>query len=51
MEVASWVLLLVVPLLALPQTTHYLLDGYVWRTSADPNLAARLGWRSADSSN
>lgn len=37
-------LTLVVPLLSLPQTTHYLLDGYVWRTRDDPQLAARLGW-------
>ncbi|MCA2977753.1 MAG: hypothetical protein INH41_26400 [Myxococcaceae bacterium] len=35
---------LVVPLLSLPQTTHYVLDGFVWRTRDDPSLAPRLGW-------
>ena len=30
-----------------PQTTHYLLDGFIWRTRADPNLLGRLGWASA----
>jgi hypothetical protein len=49
LDAPAWVLMLVVPLLATPQTTHYLLDGSVWRTSSDPNLAARLGWRSAAS--
>jgi hypothetical protein len=37
-------LALVVPLLALPQATHYLLDAFVWRPSRDPALLARLGW-------
>jgi hypothetical protein len=35
---------LLVPLLSLPQTTHYLLDGFVWKTRTDPALAPRLGW-------
>lgn len=45
-------LALVVPLLALPQATHYLLDAFVWRPSRDPALLARLGWapRRADGS-
>lgn len=43
-ELGPMVLSLLVPLLALPQTTHYLLDGFVWRTSDDPALARRLGW-------
>ncbi len=37
-------LVLLVPLLALPQATHYLLDGFIWRSREDPNLAPRLGW-------
>lgn len=45
-ELEGALLALVVPLLALPQTTHYLLDGYVWRTRDDPNLAFRLGWKA-----
>jgi hypothetical protein len=36
------VLALVVPLLALPQATHYVLDAFVWRPSADPGLTATL---------
>ncbi|HEU4394326.1 MAG TPA: hypothetical protein VFS92_02100 [Planctomycetota bacterium] len=35
----------VVPLLAVPQATHYLLDAWIWRTGADnPGLAERLGF-------
>ena len=34
---------LLVPLLALPQATHYLLDAFVWRPSRDPAVARRLG--------
>ncbi|HYI01788.1 hypothetical protein [Hyalangium sp.] len=37
-------LALVVPLLALPQTTHYLLDAFIWKPSQEPALLARLGW-------
>lgn len=40
-------LALVVPLLALPQLTHYVLDGFVWRTREDPKLVPRLGWAAA----
>jgi hypothetical protein len=35
-------LAVVVPLLATPQLTHYLLDGLVWRTRDDPKLLGRL---------
>jgi hypothetical protein len=38
------VLALVVPLLALPQATHYLLDAFIWKPSRDPALLSRLGW-------
>lgn len=40
-------LALLVPLLSLPQTTHYVLDGFVWRTKDDPALPRRLGWAPA----
>jgi hypothetical protein len=36
-------LALVVPLLALPQATHYLLDAWIWRVKGNPGLAGRLG--------
>jgi hypothetical protein len=45
-ELPAWVLTLAVPLLALPQATHYLLDAFIWRTRQDPRLAERLGWAS-----
>lgn len=32
-----WVLSVVVPLLTLPQITHYVLDGFIWRLSKDRN--------------
>jgi hypothetical protein len=38
------VLALVVPLLALPQATHYLLDAFIWKPSRDSALLSRLGW-------
>ncbi|MDY7226730.1 hypothetical protein [Hyalangium rubrum] len=37
-------LALVVPLLALPQATHYLLDAFIWKPSRDSALLSRLGW-------
>lgn len=43
-HVEGVLLALLVPLLSLPQTTHYLLDGFIWRTKGDPNLGPRLGW-------
>lgn len=36
----SWLLSIVVPLLVLPQVTHYVLDGFIWRFSKD--TTARL---------
>ncbi len=33
---------ILVPLLAVPQLTHYLLDGLVWRRRANPDLLASL---------
>ncbi|MFP2928541.1 hypothetical protein ACLESO_25775 [Pyxidicoccus sp. 3LG] len=38
------VLALVVPLLALPQATHYVLDAFIWKPGREPALLARLGW-------
>ncbi|OLE97463.1 MAG: hypothetical protein AUG75_08005 [Cyanobacteria bacterium 13_1_20CM_4_61_6] len=29
-----------VPLLALPQATHYVLDGFVWRRRSNPQLSS-----------
>lgn len=43
-ELSAEALSLVVPLLSLPQATHYLLDGFVWRAKQDPMLVQRLGW-------
>jgi len=37
-------LALLVPLLALPQATHYLLDAWIWRRKDNPGLARRLGF-------
>jgi hypothetical protein len=37
-DVASAKVVLV-PLLALPQITHYVLDGFVWRRKSNPNLS------------
>lgn len=36
-ELGSWRLFLV-PLLAVPQITHYVLDGFVWRRRSNPEL-------------
>jgi hypothetical protein len=32
-----------VPLLAVPQITHYVLDGFIWRRSENPDVALALG--------
>jgi hypothetical protein len=40
------VLALVVPLLALPQATHYVLDAFVWKAGKDASLLSRLGWNA-----
>lgn len=34
----------IVPLLAVPQLTHYVLDGFIWRKRSNPNLSL-AGWR------
>ena len=40
----SWLLVLLVPLLALPQSAHYLLDAWIWRVGPkNPDLKRRLG--------
>lgn len=31
--------ILIVPLLALPQVTHYILDGFIWRRRSNPDFA------------
>lgn len=36
-ELESWKVLLV-PLLAVPQLTHYILDGFIWKRQASPQL-------------
>ncbi len=38
-------LIWIVPLLAVPQAVHYVLDGFIWRTKAgNPGLRGRLGF-------
>lgn len=39
-ELSSFVLVFVVPLLSLPQLTHYALDGLVWRRRDNPTLSS-----------
>ncbi|MFL5318511.1 MAG: hypothetical protein ACJ790_02570 [Myxococcaceae bacterium] len=34
----------IVPLLALPQATHYVLDAFIWKPKQDSALLGRLGW-------
>ena len=46
LELGAPLLAVVVPLLALPQLTHYVLDAFVWRGKENPRLAHRLGWIS-----
>lgn len=36
---ASALKMLLVPLLALPQITHYVLDGFIWRRRSNPSLS------------
>jgi hypothetical protein len=38
---------LVVPLLALPQLTHYVLDGFIWRRRSNPSVANLVAGSSA----
>jgi hypothetical protein len=40
-DVGAWKGLLV-PLLALPQTTHYVLDGFLWKRKSNPEVARML---------
>lgn len=42
-ETATW-LQMVVPLLAVPQVTHYVLDGVIWRLKAHPEWRRTLFW-------
>lgn len=39
-ELSSFVLVFIVPLLSLPQLTHYALDGLVWRRRDNPTLSS-----------
>lgn len=48
-ELGALALTLVVPLLSLPQTTHYVLDGFIWKASGDSTLVRRLGWMGSES--
>lgn len=41
-SVGGWKLVLV-PLLALPQLTHYVLDGFIWRRRSNPTVAGLVG--------
>src|SRR5205807_2576067 len=40
--------LAVVPLLALPQLTHYVLDGFIWRRRSNPSVARMVTRSSGD---
>ncbi len=44
-DVGAWL----VPLLAVPQLTHYILDGYIWKRRQNPELAS-LGQESGEGS-
>lgn len=41
-EVGVWEVVLV-PLFALPQMTHYILDGFIWKRRQNPGVAEALG--------
>jgi len=41
LDLSAWHSLLV-PLLAVPQLTHYVLDGFIWRRRGNPKVAAAL---------
>jgi hypothetical protein len=43
-------LAIVVPALAVPQATHYVLDAFLWRARRDATLSARLGFGDAPAS-
>ena len=38
-NVGAWNVV-IVPLLAVPQFTHYVLDGFVWKRRTNPELAS-----------
>ncbi len=40
--------LVIVPLLALPQLTHYVLDGFIWRRRSNPSVAGLVGAPSSE---
>lgn len=40
--------LLIVPLLTLPQLTHYVLDGFIWRRRSNPSVAALASRHALD---
>jgi hypothetical protein len=42
-ELGNDLLALLVPLLALPQATHYVLDGWIWRRRDHPELRTWIG--------
>ena len=42
-ELGEGALSLAVALLAVPQATHYLIDGWIWRTARHPELALLVG--------
>jgi len=42
-------LALLVPLLALPQATHYLLDAWIWRVKGNPDLGRYFGFSARPS--
>ena len=41
-QIAGWETVLV-PLLAVPQITHYVLDGFIWRRKSNKNFAKMIG--------
>ncbi|MEM9193693.1 MAG: hypothetical protein AAGF12_31245 [Myxococcota bacterium] len=41
-ELSDAALRFLVPLLALPQATHYALDGFIWKRNTNPTLASAL---------
>jgi hypothetical protein len=43
---ADGVLTLLVPLLAMPQLTHYILDGVIWRMRSHPEWRRNLFWHA-----
>jgi len=47
---SSAVRLVVVPLLALPQLVHYVLDGFIWRRRSNPSVAELVSSRRSDPS-